>query len=186
MQKIYGIVLACALVLISCQTASANTGESLPWGDFLLRVLNGAVFLGVLWYAAGKLIKKFFKDGRANIVQEMADLESRKQEAEAKLAEVERKIADVDAECARLLEEGKAQAEQMKNAILADAEAQAVRILEQAKRNAEQEGKAEFDAIRSEMADSICAALEKVLEVRLDAAAHQKLIDKSLTKVVLQ
>jgi len=185
-QKIYVIVTACALVLISCQAASANAGESLPWGDFLLRVLNAAVFVGVLWYATGKLIKKFFKDGREKIVHEMDDLAARRQEAEAKLADVERQIADVENECARLLDEGKAQAERMKASIIADAEAQAARIVDQAQRNAEQEGKAELDVIRARMADAICEELEKTLDGRLDAAEHQKLIDKSLTKVVLQ
>lgn len=186
MKKINVIATACALVLISCQAASANAGEELPWGDFLLRVLNAAVFVGVLWYATGKLIKKFFKDGRENIINEMDELAARRQEAEAKLADVERQIADVEAECARLLEDGRAQAERMKASILADAEAQAARIVEQAQRNAEQEGKAELDAIRAGMADAICEKLEQALEERLDAAAHQKLIDKSLTKVVLQ
>jgi F-type H+-transporting ATPase subunit b len=116
----------------------------------------------------------------------MDDLASRKQEAEAHLAEVERQIADVEAECAKLLEEGRAQAERMKAAILADAENQAARIVEQAARNAEQEGKAELEAIRARMAETIVAELEKSLVERLDAATHQDLIDKSLTKVVLK
>ena len=37
MQKLYGMTAACALVLITCQIASASEGHSLPWGDFLLR-----------------------------------------------------------------------------------------------------------------------------------------------------
>ena len=48
MQRIYGIVTACALVLISCQIASASDGHSLPWGDFLLRVINAAIFVGII------------------------------------------------------------------------------------------------------------------------------------------
>ena len=74
----------------------------------------------------------------------------------------------------------------MKAAILADAETQAARIVEQAARNAEQEGKAELEAIRARMAETIVAELEKSLVERLDAATHQDLIDKSLTKVVLK
>ena len=68
----------------------------------------------------------------------------------------------------------------------ADAEQQAARIVEQAVRNAEQEGKAELETIRARMADTIVAELEKSLVERLDARTHQNLIDKSLTKVVLQ
>ncbi len=186
MQRIYGIVTACALVLISCQIASASDGHSLPWGDFLLRVINAAIFVGIIWYAAGKLIKKFFTGRREEIVQEMDDLAKRKQEAEARLAEVERQIADVEAECAKLLEDGRAQAERIKASIVSEAEKQAAHIVEQAKKGAEQEGKAELEAIRERMAETIVAEVEKSLLDRLDATTHQKLIDKSLTKVVLQ
>ncbi|WP_239446685.1 F0F1 ATP synthase subunit B [Mailhella massiliensis] len=186
MQKIYGMTAACALVLVSCQIASASEGHSLPWGDFLLRVINGAIFVGIIWYAAGKLIKKFFTDRREGIVREMDDLAKRKAEAEANLAEVERRIADVEAECAKLLEEGRAQAERIKASILAEAEKQAAHIVEQAALGAEQEGKAELEAIRARMAETIVAEVKKSLLDRLDAKTHQKLIDKSLTKVVLQ
>ena len=50
----------------------------------------------------------------------------------------------------------------------------------------EQEGKAELEAIRERMAEVIVTEVEKSLLDRLDAKTHQKLIDKSLTKVVLQ
>ena len=92
----------------------------------------------------------------------------------------------MEAECAKLLEDGRAQAERMKASILAEAEKQAARIVEQASRTAEQEGKAELEAIRARMAESIVSELEKSLVERLDAKTHQNLIDKSLTKVVLQ
>ena len=92
----------------------------------------------------------------------------------------------MEAECAKLLEEGRAQAERIKATIVSEAEAQAAHIVEQAKKGAEQEGKAELEAIRERMADTIVAEVEKSLLDRLDATTHQKLIDKSLTKVVLQ
>ena len=186
MQKIYGMTAACALVLATCQIACASDGHSLPWGDFLLRVINGAIFVGIIWYEASKIIRKFFTDRREGIVREMDDLARRKAEAEANLAEVERRIADVDAECTKLLEEGRAQAERIRASILAEAEKEAAHIVEQAVLAAEQEGKAELEAIRERMAETIVAEVEKSLLGGLDAKTHQKLIDKSLTKVVLQ
>ena len=186
MQKIYTIITACALVLVTSQGASASEGHGLPWGDFALRVINAAVFVWIIWKMAGKQIKAFFVGHREAVVHEMDDLAARKKEAEARLAEVEKHIADVEAECAKLLEDGRAQAERMKASILAEAEKQAARIVEQASRTAEQEGKAELEASRARMAESIVSELEKSLVERLDAQTHQNLIDKSLTKVVLQ
>jgi len=95
-------------------------------------------------------------------------------------------VAGVEQECEKLLADGRAQAESLKAAILADAERQAALILEQARRSAEQEGKSESDAIRAGLADEIVKAMEQGLLKRLGSAEHQKLIDKSLTKVVLQ
>ena len=48
MQKIYGIITACALVLVSCQVAAAGDGHGLPWIDFLLRIVNAAIFIGII------------------------------------------------------------------------------------------------------------------------------------------
>ena len=186
MQKIQSVLMAGVLVLAAAGTAAASEGEGLPWGNFALRLLNIIVFLGIIWYAAGGLIKKYFVGRRASIIKEMEDLDRLKKEAADHLAEVERRVAGVEAEVNALLEEGRAQAESLKAAILAEAEKQAAQIVEQARRSSEQEGKAELEAIRSRMADEIVAAMEKGLAERLDMAGHQKLIDNSLTKVVLQ
>lgn len=188
-QKYKTVLMACLLVLAYAGVALASPGteeEGLPWGNFLLRLANILIFLGIIWYAGGKIIRKFFVGRRASIVTEMEDLDRLKKEAAAHLAEVERRVAGVEAECKALLEEGRAQAESLKAAILAEAEKQAAQIVEQARRSAEQEGKAELDSIRARMADDIVAAVEKGLVDRLDAAGQQKLIDNSLTKVVLQ
>lgn len=187
--RIKTVVMTCALVLLTAVVACAEPEmehEGLPWGNFALRLVNILIFLGIIWYAAGGLIKKYFVGRRAAIITEMEELDRLKKEAAAHLADVERRVAGVEAEARALLEEGRAQAEHLKAAILADAERQAAQIVEQARRSAEQEGKAELDAIRARMADDIVAAVEKGLAERLDAAAHQKLIDNSLTKVVLQ
>lgn len=189
MHKFKTVLTACAVILAFAGVASANAGaegEGLPWGNFLLRMVNILIFLGIIWYAVGKIIKKFFVGRRASIVTEMEELDRLKKEAVAHLAEVERRVAGVEAECRALLEEGRAQAESLKATILAEAEKQAAQIVDQARRSAEQEGKAELDAIRACMADDIVAAVEKGLVERLDAAEQQKLIDNSLTKVVLQ
>lgn len=188
--RIKTVAITCAFMLLTAVTAFAEPGgmehEGLPWLNFALRVANFAIFLWIIWRVAGGLVKKVFVGRRAAIVAEMEEVDRLKQEAADRLADVERRVAGAEAEAAALIEEGRAQAEHLKAAILADAERQAAHIVEQARRNAEQEGKAELDAIRARMADEIVAAMERGLAERLDPAAQQKLIDNSLTKVVLQ
>ena len=186
MRKLVISLAALMAALAASGHAMAADEHVLAWDNFALRVLNVIIFIGIIWYAAGALIKKFFIGRREAIAHEVAELERLKKEAAEHLADVEHRVAGVEQECENLLADGKAQAERLKAAILADAEKQAAQILEQARRGAEQEGKSELDAIRAELADEIVKVMEQGLMKKLDAAEHQKLIDKSLTKVVLQ
>ena len=78
-----------------------------------------------------------------------------------------------------------AQGEAMKAAIIAQAEKTAEQITASAKKTAENEINAAIGAMRAEMAEHIVAATEKLLAQKLSASEHTKLIDKYLTKVVL-
>ncbi|MBO4318027.1 MAG: ATP synthase F0 subunit B [Mailhella sp.] len=181
--KMLGLAL---LFVVSAAPALANEGEPLPWGNFILRVINFAIFAWIIWHFAGKLIKQHLF-GRADTVrQRMDDAELKKKDAELRLADVEQRIANVESECERLLEEGRTQAEKIRASIIADAEKQAAAIIAQAKASAEQEGKTELAAIRARLADEIVAAMEKDLARELDPAGHQDLIDKSLKNVMLK
>ena len=174
------------LLLSVAATAMANEGHGLPWGDFALRIINFAIFIGIIWYAAGKLIKKFFAGRREGVMNQMAELDARKNEAEKRLADVEQRIAHAEDECRKLIEDGRAQAERMRESIIQDARVQAEHIVGQARRLAEQQGKAELDAIRQHMAEKITSQVKKDLVAALSEQKHMELIDKSLSKVVLQ
>ncbi len=186
MRKLIYITVQCSVMLALADIAFASEGHAIPWGDFFLRLLNFAAFIGIIWYVAGKLIKKFFKDRREAVIKELDELARRKSEAEKRLAEVEQHISGAEAEYQKILAESSEQAEHMKNQILADARIQADRIVEQARRLADQQGKAELDRLRSRMADSIVEKVEQKLTASFDKEKHMRLIDKSLSKVVLQ
>lgn len=187
LQKVsLAIALALVLPLLSAGAALAADGGHLDWGNLAIRVLNFCIVIGIIWYAAGGMIKKFFVGRKESIIKEMDDAARMKKEAAEHLADIERKVANVEKEVAALLEEGKTQAEALKASILADAEKQAAAIVAQARLAAEQEGKSELEAIRNSLAEEIVAVVEKGLKEKLDAAAQQQLIDKSLTKVVIQ
>lgn len=108
--RIKTVIMTCALVLLTTVVAFAEPAEleheGLPWGNFALRLVNILIFLGIIWYAAGGLIKKYFVGRRASIITEMEELDRLKKEAAAHLADVERRVAGVEAEAKALLEEG--------------------------------------------------------------------------------
>lgn len=177
--------LALALVLLTAGSALAADGEPLRWGDLGWRVLNIIIFVGLLWKFTGKLIVNYFTGRRQGIKDDLDNLDDRRANAKIQLADLEKRIANLDAERAAILEESRVQAEAGKNAILAEARRQADAILEQARRTAENEARTMLVQVRAQIADEIVDAAEKILESKLDAAKHDKLINNSLTKVVL-
>lgn len=173
-----------ACVLLTASTAYAADGE-LRWGDFGWRVLNLVVFVAILWKFAGKIIVNFLTGRREGIRQELDDLESRRVEARKRLAEIEEGIGNLEAERQAILDESLVQAETSKQAIIQEAHKQAEQILEQARRTAENEGRAVLAQVRETIANEIIDAATTVLESKLDGTKHDKLINNSLTKVVL-
>jgi len=179
------VVLALLTAAVALASDGHGEGDQSPAMNFAWRLLNIVVFVGILYKLVGAKAKAFFSGRRDGIRTELETLETRKIEAELHLAEIKERIANLDAERQAILAESKAQAEQLKAAILAEAHKQAEQVREQALRAAENEGKAAVEQLRAALAEEIVAAAEALLQSKLNAAQHEKLINNSLTKVVL-
>lgn len=182
---------AAAMVLVTCALAWASDagghGEAheLPWGNFIARVINFVVVVGIIWKFAGKGIADFFRGRQDKIRHDLDDLETRRRDAEAKIKDVEKSIANLEKEKASILAEAKAQGEALKAGIVAEAEKKAAQIKAAAENAAVTERKVMLDQIRSEVAGMIVETAESLIKEKLTAEDHQKLVDKYLTKVVL-
>ena len=188
MSRLKIVLMAFCALLFSTSLALAS-GDGEPhkesWSNLFFRLLNLAFFLGVVYYFFGKKIIAFFTGRTAGIASEISSLEQRKAEALKNLADVEQRIANLEKERQAILDEYRVQGEAVQAAILAQAEKTAAQVTAQAKITAENEIKAAIEAMRAEMADTIVAATEKLLAKKLTASEQTKLIDKYLTKVVL-
>ncbi|MGE4504173.1 MAG: F0F1 ATP synthase subunit B [Desulfovibrionaceae bacterium] len=190
-RKLTLLALASLGVLAMAGIALASGGEGgadhhgVPWGNFILRVINFVIFAGIIWWAAGKKIIAFFGDRKAQIQNELDDLSGRQAEAEQKLKNVEAGIAGLEKEKQSILDEAKAQGEALKAAIIAKAEKDAEALKEQAKRSAADEAKVALDSIRAEMAELVVEAATKIVQDKLTEKDHDQLVDEYLTKVVL-
>ena len=183
--KITFTALCILLFTASAAVASGGAEHSIPWGNFALRVINLIAVLAIIYHFFGKKIAGFFKGRSEGIATEISPLEERKHEAQKNLSDVEKRIANLERECDSVLREYTAQGEAMKASIIAQAEKTAAQITASAKKTAENEINAAIDAMRAELAEHIVAATEKLLAKKLSASEHTKLVDKYLTKVVL-
>lgn len=185
MNTIWKLLSATVLVCLTVVPAYAADGHGNDWMNFLFRIINFALFIGIIYYLAGKKIADFFKTRRYTIENDLADLNQRKVDAEKRLKDVEASIANIDAERQAILDDYRKQGEALKAAIIEKANKTAEQITAQAAMTAEQESRLAVEQIRAEMADLVIEAAEKLLKDKLTAQEQEKLIDKYLTKVVL-
>ena len=182
-------ITAVAMGLIAAGSVSAAGGggssSGAEWWDFFWRCLNLVLFLGLIWYFAGSKIKDFFSSRKEQISREIENMESRKAEAEKELKDVEQRIANLENERQEILDQARQQGEALKQSIIEKAHSDAEQIREQARQRASQELEQEVNNLRAEMADRIVASAEKIVAERLGAKEQEELIDKYLTKVVL-
>jgi len=182
------IALTAPIVVLAAGAAWASEGggeHGNDWVNFAFRVANFVIFIAIIYFAAGKKIAEFFKSRRYAIENELKDLDNRKADAEKKLKEVEKSITNIEQERQQILEDYRKQGEALKAAIIEKAKMSAAQIKAQAEMTAANEAKAAVDQIREELAELVTAAAQKVLVEKLNKEEHEKLIDKYLTKVVL-
>ena len=186
--RLFFFTTAIFLMTVACawaETEGAEAVEPPNWKNFILRVVNFLLVVFVIWKAAGKKIAGTFRGRKQAIVDQLADLNARKDAAQKRLAEVERSIANLETEKSQILADYKAQGEALKASIVKAAEAQAERIKAQAAVSAEQEAKTAMAALRVQMADKIIEAAHDALAKRLTPEVQEKLVDDALGKVVL-
>jgi F-type H+-transporting ATPase subunit b len=171
--------------LLCAAPALAAEGQAFEWKNFIFRVVNCILVVGIVWYAAGRKIAAFFANRRRDIVDDFSNYETRRKDAQKELADVEQRIADLEAERKAILDEYRAQGELLKAEIIAKAEKAAAQIAEQARRTAENEANLALEGIRAQIAEEIAEAAGKLLRERLSEVEHGRLIDAALEKVVL-
>lgn len=179
--------LAGCLILYSQNAFASEGGSGLAneWVNLSLRIVNILIFIGIIWKFAGKFIKDGLVGRRDRVAAELKELEERKVKAAEELKAMRERVAKVETDCQAILEESRIQAEAQRKAILDKANATARQITDQARRVAESEMRLIVAEMRGELADLVTEAAQRQLSRTLDTAEQEKLIDKYLTKVVL-
>ncbi|HOV98612.1 MAG TPA: F0F1 ATP synthase subunit B [Bacteroidota bacterium] len=118
---------------------------------------------------------------------QIRDALTQAEKARAEAAEMMRKneqnIARAEAEYQKIIREGKALAEKLKDEIVAKAQQQAEQELARAEEEIQRNIEAAKQQLRTEVADLAIRAAEKILEENLDAQKQKKLIDSVIDKL---
>ena len=109
--------------------------------------------------------------------------EHAREEAERLLEEHRKQVARSEAEAQRILAEGRALGEKLKNEIVEQANTQARKLADQAKQEIERDKDAALATLRGEVAGLAIKAAEKILDETLDEKRHRQIVDSFMNNL---
>jgi F-type H+-transporting ATPase subunit b len=152
-------------------------------GLIVWTVITFVALLVVLRKFAWKPLLKALHDRETSIRGTLEHAESAKAEAERILEENRRVLAKAGEESQKILGEGRALGEKLKQEIVDQANQQSRRMVDQARLEIERDKDAAIAQLRGEVAALAIQAAGKILNESLDEKKHRTLIDESLSRL---
>ncbi|MEX0836243.1 MAG: F0F1 ATP synthase subunit B [Nitriliruptor sp.] len=166
------------LTLLAVAEGEAESLELLPavpeliWGAVAFFLM----MLFIVKYVFPKA-NQVLEDRSAAIVGKMEAADRKLQEAEASKAEFDAQIADARGEAARIVDEAKQTAEQLRANIIAKAEDEAAALLDKARADVDAERDRLLQELRAQVGVISVDLAGRIVERELDPGTHQALVD---------
>jgi len=152
-------------------------------GLIVWTILSFLVLLIVLAKFAWNPILKMLGDREGQIRTALEQAERARTEASEMMKQNEKNLARADEEYQKMIREGRAFAEKIKDEIVVKAKQQAEQELKHAAEEIQRNVDAAKLQLRSEIADLAIKATEKILEETLDENRQKKLTDSVINKL---
>jgi F-type H+-transporting ATPase subunit b len=143
-------------------------------------------FLIVLWVLkryAWKPVLGLLEERRARIANDVASAEKLRHEAERIKAEYEEQLKGIEVQARQRIQAAVAEGQKVAEEIRTNAHREARAITEKAKADLEMEYKKARAELREEMVAMSLGAAERLLQERMDAPEHRKLVDRFLDEL---
>jgi F-type H+-transporting ATPase subunit b len=152
-------------------------------GLIIWTIITFALLVVVLGKFAWKPLLQALQSREQEIADSLKKAEEAKKDAERMMQANKIAMEQASTETAKLIAEGRAMAEQLKNDIVAKANESAKKMLDQAKEEITREKESAMAQLRSEVADLSISVAEKILDESLDGAKQKKMVDKVLQQL---
>jgi F-type H+-transporting ATPase subunit b len=117
------------------------------------------------------------------IADELRNAEEARAAAEARLKEAEDRLNEARKSAQSVIDGAAKSAEQMRQELRQKAEEEAKRAIENARKQIEAERDQAIRSVRSEVAELVVSATEKVIGETLDDRKHRQLIERSIEEI---
>lgn len=156
---------------------------NLPHGLMFWTIINFGIFLFLVIKFGGKGIIKALNERENNINQAIANAENANREAQKLLNESKEKIENAQQEVALILAKGREQSEAIIRKTSEDAEKVKQQKIEEAIKEIERNKDIALSQLRSEVADLVVNATEKIISVKLNKDQDLRLVEDYIEKL---
>jgi F-type H+-transporting ATPase subunit b len=152
-------------------------------GTVIVELVTFLVMLAVLARYVYPEIVKVAEARQRQIAEQLKEAEDARAAAEQRLKEAEEKLTDARKTAQGVIDAAAKSAEQLRQEMRQKAEEESKRTVEAARKEIEAERDQAVRSVRSEVANLVVAATEKVIGETLDDDRHRQLIDKAIKEV---
>ncbi len=146
-------------------------------------LVNFSIFLFLIVKFGWKPMRESLEAREKSIHDSIANAEAANKESQRLLKEASDKLSGAQVEMMNIIKDGRVQAERTIAKAAEEAEKVKSQKLEDARKEMERMKDETFAALKADVANLVMQATEKVLDTKLDADAHKKLIDSSIAQV---
>lgn len=184
---IYKSLLAAALICLPAVAFAAGGGGHADSGavlkDFIYRVFNFVLMVGLLAYFVTKPIRKGLKGRTEEIEKTLAEAEAAREAAEAKNREYSEKLAKATEEIENIAASIRREGELERDKIVAAAKEMAEKIEKEAESKAAGVVAAACAELREEAANLAVELAEELLKKQVSADDQKRLVDEYMQKM---
>lgn len=184
------LALIILIVTSSMVYASGESHEGSGHGgqllDFVWRVINFVILVGLLYWLLKDRIKDFFSGRRTDIKLSLEEAMAAKEEAENRFKEYSAKLDKATEEISEISEMIRAQGLAEKEKIIENAKVTAERMKDDAQSRIEQETKKAKSQLRAEAVELSIQMAEEILKKTVSEKDHENIVEDYLKSMSSQ
>jgi len=151
-------------------------------GLLIWTIITFILLLFVLRKFAWNPLLSALEQRESSIRESLEESQRARQEAQALLQENQRQLAEANRESARIIEQGREEAERVKASMTDQARLEGQRLVEEARRQIVRERQAAIQALKSTAADLALQATERLLSTSVTSEDHRRLVTEFLDR----
>ncbi len=152
-------------------------------GTVIVELITFLAMLAILARYVYPEVVKLAEARQRAVADQLTQAEKARAEAEARLKEAEAKLAEARRTADTVIDGANRSGEQLRQELRQKAEDEARRLTDNATKEIQAERERAIQSVRSEVADLVVVATEKVIGETLDDARHRKLIESAIQEV---